>query len=372
MIAVEVFGVDHSASELAVFAAGWTIGWLLLWRRRELPRRHISTEQPESAHLQRPAVAVVIPARDEAASLPHLLPPLMDQARPGDRVVVVDDHSTDATADIARAHGADVLDAPQLQPGWRGKPNACWFGATETDQPILVFLDADVRPGPTLLDDLASRVAQRPSAVVSMQPWHRMDTLAEQPSILCNVTALMGCGAFTVAGERAAATVAFGPVIAVDRDAYLRAGGHACPDVRSRHTEDIALARAVGESDLFMGRPGETTFRMYPGGLADLVRGWGRSLATGARFTPWWLALATAAWIASLAGGWIAAPLVYPLSAIQVAVLGRRAGTIRPAAAVLYPVLVVCFSIIFVRSAFAVVFGRQVTWKGRGVETRPG
>ena len=111
---------------------------------------------------------------------------------------------------------------------------------------------------------------------------------------------------------------------------------------------------------------------MYPGGTAELIRGWTRSLATGARFTRWWLALATALWIWSLAGGWITTPLVYPASAIQVWVLGRRAGSIHPVAAAVFPVLVVFFVVIFVRSAFAVVFRRDVTWKGRQVGARTG
>ncbi len=109
---------------------------------------------------------------------------------------------------------------------------------------------------------------------------------------------------------------------------------------------------------------------MYPDGFGALVRGWTRSLATGARFTRWWLASATIAWVCSIAGGWIAAPVVYPLIAVQIWVLGRRAGTVDPRAAALFPLLVVVFVVIFVRSAFAVVFRRDVTWKGRAVDAR--
>ncbi|MFT6762304.1 MAG: 4,4'-diaponeurosporenoate glycosyltransferase, partial [Candidatus Aldehydirespiratoraceae bacterium] len=142
--------------------------------------------------------------------------------------------------------------------------------------------------------------------------------------------------------------------------------------VRSMHTEDIGLARAVGRSQLYVGSPGTTTFRMYPGGFVELVRGWTRSIATGARFTTWWLALATAAWMCSVAGGWLALPVVYPLTALQVWVLGRRSGTIHPLAAALFPLLVVVFVGVFVRSTCAVILGRDVTWKGRQVDARTG
>jgi hypothetical protein len=61
---------------------------------------------------------------------------------------------------------------------------------------------------------------------------------------------------------------------------------------------------------------------------------------------------------------------VYPFTAVQVWILGRRAGTAHPIAAALFPLLVVIFVVIFVRSAFLVAFRRDVTWKGRQVGAR--
>ncbi len=367
LLSVEIAGFDHGALEVALYAVGWTLGWLLLWRPRDLASLAGSIDSHDRA-----PVAVVIPARDEARSLPNLLTPLVAQQRPGDQILVVDDHSADGTADVARSLGADVTTPPPPPDGWLGKPNACWHGASQSTQPVLVFLDADVRPGATLLDDVAAAVAASPDAIVSMQPWHDMETLSEQPSLLCNVTALMGCGAFTLAPRLTSSNVAFGPVIGVERAAYEASGGHGAPSVRSMHTEDIGLARAVGRSRLAVGSSSTTTFRMYPGGVLDLTRGWTRSLATGARFTRWWVGLAVACWMCSVAGGWLAAPIVYPLTALQLWVLGRRAGTTRPIAAVLFPVLVVVFVVIFVRSALLVVLRRDVTWKGRQVGARSG
>lgn len=363
-IGIEVFGIEHGPVELALYAFGWLCGWFLLARPRHLP--------PGGPTGSRPPVAVVIPARNEEDSLPHLLDALASSRRDGDRIVVVDDHSSDRTAAVAREFGAEVTTPPTPPPGWLGKPNACWHGANCADGAVLVFLDADVRPGPTLLDDLAAEVGRHPDDVISMQPWHTMPTASEQFSILCNTTALMGCGAFTASRRLRGGTVAFGPVVAVDRATYFRSGGHAAETVRSRHTEDIGLARSVGRSRLFVGTPDGTTFRMYPTGLAELMRGWTRSFATGARSIPWWSALATFCWVFSVAGGWLAAPLVYPLTAVQLWILGRRAGTIRPWAAALFPVLMLVFTAIVVRSLYAVLFGRGVTWKGRPVDTRTG
>lgn len=352
--------------DLAIYLVGWALGWLLLWRLRPLPA---AASNPSGVPVERPGVAVIIPARNEEHALPHLLSRILPQIGSQDEVIVVDDHSDDTTAIVAAQHGARVVTPPPLPTGWLGKPHACAFGAAESSAPVLLFVDADVRPAPDLMTRLAHAVAERPDVVTSIQPWHETEGWVEQASVLCNVTALMGCGAFTPAGHATSASVAFGPVLAVDRVTYDRVGGHAHPSVRSMHTEDIGLARVVGGAELYTGHP-DTSFRMYPEGLGQTVRGWTRSIATGARFTPWWIAVATLAWVWSLAGGWIATPIVYPLSALQVWVLGRRAASVHPLTALLYPIAVLAFVVIFLRSLVALVLGRRVEWKGRRIDAR--
>ncbi len=360
---MNISGVDDAAwgtvRDLAPYAVGFAAGWFALWRPRRLA----------AAGNSRPPVAVVVPARNEAGALSDLLGPLLAEARDGDEIVVVDDHSTDDTAAVAAALGARVLAAPALPDGWLGKPNACWHGAQHTTAPILVFVDADVRLASGALDRVATAVAAHPDRIVSVQPWHAVGRAGEQFSALFNISALMGVGAFSLAGDGHTERGAFGPVLAIRREVYARVGGHAHPAVRRRHTEDIALARVVGGAELFTGRP-DVVFRMYPRGLRELVDGWTRSLASGVRSAPWWAVLATIAWIWSLAGGWIAVPWVYPLSALQVLVLGRRAGSFSPWVAVLYPLAVVVFVAVVVRSAWWTIRRHDVVWKDRRVPAR--
>ncbi len=261
----------------ALYAVGWSLGWLLLWSTHPLP----------AGRAGRPAIAVVVPARDEAASLPHLLGPLGAQLQTGDELVVVDDGSTDSTAAIAAAAGARVVEAPPLPRGWVGKPHACWTGARHTAAPVLVFLDADVRPGRALLDGLTAALDDEPRAVVSVQPWHDAPRPAEQATVLANVVALMGSGAFSVLRPAGRAGVAFGAVLAVRRDVYEACGGHASPDVRGSLVEDIALARRIGRTSLHTGREA-ATFRMYPGGLRQSLAGWSRTMAAGIGAARWW------------------------------------------------------------------------------------
>jgi 4,4'-diaponeurosporenoate glycosyltransferase len=354
------WGLPPWSVSSAIYLVGHLAGWLLLARVRRLPA--VSEE--------RPAVAVVVPARDEARSLPTLLPRLVAQLRPGDELVVVDDSSSDATAEVAAALGARVVAAPEPPPGWAGKPHACTVGVQATDAEVLVFLDADLTPAPDLLDRLAAEVARRPDAAVSVQPWHDMVRPIERLSLVPNLVVVMGTGAFGPLGVDAAGPVAFGPVFACRRDAYERSGGHAHVTVRHAVVEDLALARLFPASSPFLGARDDTTFRMYPDGGRAVWRGWAKNLAAGASRTRWWAVAGTAAWVTALAGGWVTSAWWYAASAVQVAVLGRRVGRCGPVTAIAHPALVGFFALVFLRSALASALGWKVTWKGRPAGSR--
>src|SRR5688500_1526710 len=131
---------------LVLVVLGVVSGWWATARLRTLPapggRAHGLT-------------SVVVPARNEADRLPGLLRSL--HPWPADvEVIVVDDGSTDATAAVARQHGATVVAAPPAPPGWLGKPWACWVGAEAARGARLVFLDADTELGPDALARLAA------------------------------------------------------------------------------------------------------------------------------------------------------------------------------------------------------------------------
>ncbi|MGZ8801213.1 MAG: glycosyltransferase family 2 protein [Mycobacterium sp.] len=123
-------------------------------------------------------VTVVLPCLDEAESLPRVLAALPA----GYRALVVDNNSTDDTADVARRHGAEVV--AESRPGYGSAVHA---GVVAAATPIVAVLDADgsLDPGelPTLVDDLehgADLAIGRRRALPGLKwPWHaRLGTAA--------------------------------------------------------------------------------------------------------------------------------------------------------------------------------------------------
>lgn len=349
-------------------------GCWLLWRVRTLGA-------PSGV---REPCSVVIPARDEASGVGALLDSLLPQLAAADEIVVVDDHSTDGTAAVAAArHGVRVLPSPPLPPGWTGKAWACWTGVWASNAPTLVFLDADVTAERGGLGRLLAEHEER-GGVVSVQPFHRTHRPYERLSLFFNIVALMGSGACT---PRPRPTGAFGPVLATSRDDYLAAGGHEA--VAGAILDDVALAgryRALSLPVSCFGGKGSFSFRMYPNGIGQLVEGWTKNFAAGARATRPLALLLVVAWISVCLQPtwWLAHSLVrrdaaaiatavavYALVSAQLAWMARRIGAFGRAAIAVYAVPLACFLAVFARSAALVVVRGRVRWKGRDVSTRP-
>ncbi|MFI7077239.1 glycosyltransferase [Micromonospora sp. NPDC049903] len=202
------------------------------------------------------AVTVLLPLRDEAARVTPCLRSLLAQRGvPGLRVVVLDDGSTDGTADVVRAVVGDdprvtLVTGIAPPPGWLGKPHACWQLADRADPSAtaLVFVDADV-----VLDRYAVAAAVtelRAAGAALLSPYPRIvaRTAADrlvQPLLQWLWLTFLPLRAME-RSSRPSLAAAGGQFLVVDRAGYLRAGGHAA--VADRVLEDIELARAVKRS----------------------------------------------------------------------------------------------------------------------------
>ncbi len=364
----------------AVLAAGWSFGRALSPRRSQLLAPGVTV------HGRLP-VSVVIPARNEAATLPVLLASLAACTAAPAEVIVVDDASTDATAQIAALHGAVVVAAPPLPTGWTGKNWACHTGAQHSREPRLLFLDADTCLAPDAVGALLAAHDSTGRGLLSVQPFHRTGRLVEDLSALFNAVSLFGTGAFSLRPPRSL-RMAFGPCLVIDRDDYDRIGGHAA--VRAEVVEDIALAERCAQAGLAVscrlgGR--QVSFRMYPQGWRALVQGWTKNIAAGARRAPVAASVPAVAWVAALAavavatlGGLVSwagggdvpasALAAWLIVAAQLMVVLRRIGSFRAITALLFVVPLVCFLGVFARSALLIGRGATATWRGREVPVR--
>jgi len=355
----------------------WMLGWVLAGRMPVLP---------EALPCGEPGVSVLIPARNEAVSLPGLLLALSRQTLHPLEVIVVDDHSDDDTAAIARAGAPGlavrVIQPPPLPARWCGKTWALHHGVAASQGELLVFLDADTQPAPAFLQNLVA-ASQRLGGLVSVQPYHRTQQPYEQLSVLFNLVGLMA----VPLGERCG--VAFGPAMATSRGDYARSGGHAA--VADKVVEDWFLAHHYEAAGLpvsaFIGK-GTITYRMYPGGLGDLVMGFNKNFAAAAAEVRWPWMLAVLLWLSGLFWaawclpasllGWplmgdprpLPNALLYGAFALQLVVITRRVGRFSWINLV-FPVPVLFFLGVFLQAILNLERGR-VCWKGRTFSTRPG
>lgn len=205
-----------------------------------------------------PAVVAVIPARNEAEVIGRSLSSLFGQSYAGSlRVVVVDDHSTDGTAAIARRAAADaraddrlsVVSAPALPSGWTGKVWAMETGyrhvkATAADVPYILFTDADIEHAPVSLRQLVARAEAGGLALVSLMVRLRTLSLAERALVPAFVFFFRMLYPFRWANDPAAPlAAAAGGCMLLSRKVVDSLGGLAV--IRDALIDDCALARAV-------------------------------------------------------------------------------------------------------------------------------
>jgi chlorobactene glucosyltransferase len=182
-----------------------------------------------------PYLSIIVPARNEAENLRHLLPSLAEIRYPGEyEVIVVDDNSTDATAAVAADGGARVLRLEGLPDGWHGKPHACHQGARAAGGEWLLFTDADTLHAP-----------DGPARAVACAIAQRLDGLSlfldQECRDVVQRVALSTAFAGLFAGLPRQAAMLNGQYVLLRRDVYEKSGGFSA--VRTEMLEDVALGR---------------------------------------------------------------------------------------------------------------------------------
>jgi len=328
----------------------------------------------------RPAVSVIIPARNEEANLAFLLGDLRKQTYGPLEVIVVDDGSGDRTSRIAAEAKARLLVIKEKPEGWTGKNYACHLGAKAASGELLLFLDADVRLSEKALEKLVW-AWQRSAGAVSVQPYHRKQRFYESFSVFFNLIQVAANGLANLFPHQEVSL--FGPVILLAKADYEKCGGHA--SVKACVVEDLALAERLKRQGLpfrlFLGGR-DISFRMYAEGPKSLAQGWIKNFATGAGKTHLLTLFMISLWVAAflaLPYDLVRSLIVYDpfllalygalflLLLIELAVFSSRLGNQVGLAVGGYPLWMVGFLALFVVSLYRRLFRRPVTWKGRTI-----
>lgn len=353
-----------------VVTIGLLTGFLLLVRIPLLP------VASGAAH----SVSVIIPARNEEHNLPRLLsslplalPPAQSAASSLAEAIVVNDHSTDKTAETAATHGARVLNARPLPAGWTGKTWACAQGAEAATADRFLFLDADTWFEAGGFERLASAAEEH--RALSLTPFHCTVAPYEELSLFFHLLMVFGAGGFGAIGKARL----FGQCMLIPRQLYSKSGGHGA--VRGRILENFVLADLIrsagGECRCASGR-GVLSIRMFPEGFAQLYESWTKAFADGAGGTDGrvlflsilWLASMTSVFIFLVAGGAALLPfaaLAYLLFAAQLFFFARQVGSYRLLTSLFYPLPLVFFFVLFTRALIRKQRRQKAAWRGREV-----
>ncbi|HEY2821459.1 MAG TPA: glycosyltransferase [Candidatus Acidoferrum sp.] len=238
--------------------------YLALARGKFWSLQEFDDDQSTPASLENwPTVTAIIPARNEAETIAQTVASLAQQNYPGKfSIVVVDDHSEDATAQLGQTSAQEsaqkspaaktevtILSAPPLQPNWTGKLSALNHGIQHADQSqtppsYLWFTDADIVHAPDTLTRLITRAEQNNLDLTSLMVLLRAQTLPERfliPPFLFFFLKLYPPS--KIANPKSQTAGAAGGCILLRRTALDRIGGLTA--IRGEVIDDCALARAI-------------------------------------------------------------------------------------------------------------------------------
>jgi hypothetical protein len=191
-------------------------------------------------------ISVLIPARNEESAIAAALESVLASRGIGFEVIVLDDASTDRTAEIVRGIAARdprvrLESSPVLPRGWNGKQHACYALASLAKSDLLCFLDADVRLAPDALARMVLFLTRSRSDLVSGFP--RQETESTLEWLLLPLIHFVLLSYLPLAAMRLLPAPGFGvgcgQFILARREAYRKTGGHA--EIRATMHDGLLL-----------------------------------------------------------------------------------------------------------------------------------
>lgn len=379
-------------SAVGIIAALGLIAWLYLvllhggfWLTREREEAYRSPEGREA--FDWPSVVAIVPARNEADVLPWSLASLAAQNYPGEfSIVLVDDQSTDGTADVARrlaeraGRKITIISGAPLPSGWTGKVWAMHQGivaASEGKGAPRYFLltDADIGYEPDVLMSLAQRALVENRVLTSVMAKLNCKSFAEKALVPAFVFFFKMLYPFAWANRAIARTAAAaGGCMLVERLALERAGGIGA--IRGALIDDCTLAKIMkAQGAIWLGMSERVlSLRPYPK-VEDIRRMVARSAYAQLHYSPL-LLLGT---IIGMSVLYLAPPLLiltasYPAWFFSTAAYLLMALSFQPTLRFYHrsplwgfalPLIAAAYLIFALDSAYQHSAGRGGLWKGR-------
>lgn len=331
-------------------------------------------------------VSVLVPARDEEATIGECLTGLLAQHHPCE-IVVLDDGSTDATAAIVAGfadRGVRLVTGEPLPAGWTGKNWACHQLAQVATGDVLCFVDADTVLAPHALDGALAVLERERAGLVTLLMAAERRTFAQATLLPVVNHALMALFPVWLMHRRRAPRVAvgLGPFMMVRRDAYDDAGGHAqgAADI----VDDVTLTRAVKAAGhpVRLANGTEVARTRWYATTGDICRGFSKN-AFGALDSNLWVASLTvcvlvpllcAPFLRVVAGAWtghVAGEAVVQVLVILAARLITSVQGGDPVWSVpLHPLALAVWGLTLAWSVGLTITDRTVEWRGRDVPVR--
>jgi chlorobactene glucosyltransferase len=269
----------------------WSLPWIIppvvtyfrLRNSRSLDdESDIPPEQP-------PLVSVIVPARNEAHNIARCVTSILSTTYPNLELIVVDDSSTDGTAQIARDAAerdprARIVMSPPLAEGWFGKQWACATGAKIARGSVLQFTDADTVHGADLVTRSINAMRRNRAQLFSVAGRQELGGFWEkviQPQIFTILSLRYGGTESVTKATSVSNKIASGQCIFVTHDSYDAIGGHG--SVRSSVAEDLMLAQrffAARKRVVLMLGLNQLSTRMYAS-LREIISGWRKNVFAG-------------------------------------------------------------------------------------------
>jgi hopene-associated glycosyltransferase HpnB len=244
-------------------------------------------ELPAAIPEEHPDVDIIVPARDEAATIEAVIGSLLAQDYRGNfRVTLVDDNSSDDTAALAgSAANLQVLRLSSKPDRWSGKLWALHQGVLANSAPLVLFTDADIVHDPRHLSTLVAKLLEARLGMVSEMVKLNCDSLAERALVPAFVYFFQMLYPFAKVNDpRSKLAAAAGGTVLIRREILAAIGG--LEAIRETLIDDVALAKAAKRVDgIFLGHSGlATSIRRYPL-FADIWRMIARTAYTQLHFS---------------------------------------------------------------------------------------